>query len=54
MCAVRRSLPSQATIGLQGSELVVLVGGGDKGSQRRDIARAKDLWRIWSDEKQRI
>ena len=28
---------------LRGSELVVLLCGGDKGSQRRDIARAREL-----------
>jgi putative addiction module killer protein len=28
---------------LQGKELVVLLCGGDKGSQRRDIARAREL-----------
>jgi len=33
---------------LKGNELVVLIGGGDKGSQRRYIERAKELWRNWS------
>jgi putative addiction module killer protein len=28
---------------LRGSKLVVLLCGGDKGSQRRDIARAREL-----------
>lgn len=28
----------------RGEELIVLLGGGDKGSQARDIAAAKDLW----------
>jgi putative addiction module killer protein len=28
---------------LRGKELVVLLCGGDKGSQRRDIARAREL-----------
>lgn len=28
---------------LRGGEIVVLLCGGDKGSQRRDIARAKSL-----------
>lgn len=31
--------------GLKGDEIVVLLGGGDKASQRRDIERAKELWR---------
>ena len=37
--------------GLQGSEIVVLIGGGDKGSQKKDIKRAYELWRIWNYEK---
>lgn len=37
--------------GLRGQDLVVLIGGGDKGSQRRDIDKAKELWRNWSNEK---
>ena len=36
--------------GLKGSELVVLIGGGDKGSQKRDIEKAKELWRNWTHE----
>ena len=36
--------------GLKGDELVVLLGGGDKNSQRRDITKAKTLWRRWTDE----
>ena len=30
--------------GLHGQKVVVLVGGGDKGSQTRDIRRAQQLW----------
>ena len=30
--------------GLHGKEVVVLVGGGDKSSQARDIRRAQQLW----------
>ncbi len=37
--------------GLRGAELVVLIGGGNKGSQKRDIDKAKELWRTWTDEK---
>jgi len=31
--------------GLRGQEIVILLGGGDKGSQVRDIRRAQQLWR---------
>ncbi len=37
--------------GLKGNELVVLIGGGDKGSQKRDIKIAKELWRNWKNER---
>ena len=37
--------------GLKGDELVVLIGGGNKGSQKRDIQKAKELWRNWLNEK---
>lgn len=30
--------------GLHGQKIVVLVGGGDKRSQPRDIRRAQELW----------
>ena len=30
--------------GLQGSQIVVLLGGGDKRIQTRDIRRAQQLW----------
>lgn len=33
--------------GEQGKQLVVLLGGGDKASQARDISRAKQLWQQW-------
>lgn len=31
--------------GLARGNVVILLGGGDKGSQRRDIAQARKLWR---------
>lgn len=30
--------------GLDGSTLVILLLGGEKGAQRRDIAKAKEFW----------
>jgi putative addiction module killer protein len=30
--------------GLHGEQIVILLGGGDKGSQSRDIRRAQELW----------
>jgi putative addiction module killer protein len=30
--------------GLHGRQIVVLLGGGDKSSQARDIRRAQQLW----------
>ena len=36
--------------GLKGNELVVLIGGGDKKTQSKDIARAKALWRKYNNE----
>jgi putative addiction module killer protein len=31
--------------GLIGNEVMLLLGGGDKGSQARDIAKAHEYWR---------
>jgi len=31
-------------LGMHGSQIVVLIGGGDKSTQRRDISRAQKLW----------
>jgi putative addiction module killer protein len=33
--------------GRQGQAVVILLCGGDKGSQSADITRAKDYWREW-------
>jgi putative addiction module killer protein len=30
--------------------IIVLVGGGDKSTQKNDIAKAKELWRKYKDE----
>lgn len=34
--------------GLHGRQIVVLLGGGDKNSQPRDIRRAQQLWQQFS------
>lgn len=34
---------------LKGTELVVLIGGGDKSSQKKDIEKAKTLWRQYNE-----
>lgn len=34
-------------LGLRGTVMVILLCGGDKSSQERDIARAKALWADW-------
>ena len=36
--------------GRKGDLLVVLIGGGDKSSQKADITRAKNLWQEYKDE----
>ena len=36
--------------GLKGEEIVVVIGGGDKSTQQKDITRAKELWRKYSNE----
>lgn len=33
----------------EGDVLIVLLIGGDKGSQGRDIARAKKIWKRWKE-----
>ena len=35
--------------GLHGRQVVVLLGGGDKGSQARDIRRAQQLWQQFTE-----
>lgn len=39
--------------GLEGDRLVLLLLGGDKGSQERDISLAKDYWRDHQERKPR-
>ncbi|MGB5769029.1 MAG: type II toxin-antitoxin system RelE/ParE family toxin [Crocosphaera sp.] len=36
-----------------GNTVIVLVGGGDKSSQKKDIVQAKSLWRKYKDEAQK-
>jgi putative addiction module killer protein len=37
-------------LGRRGEELIILLGGGDKGSQTKDIAAAKALWATLKEE----
>ena len=36
--------------GRRGRQVIVLLGGGDKRSQARDIKTAQELWRRYGDE----
>lgn len=36
--------------GLKGNDLVVLIGGGDKRTQQKDIVKAKELWKQYNNE----
>lgn len=38
-------------LGRHGAQLVILLAGGDKGSQQADIARAKAFWTDWKRRK---
>lgn len=34
----------------RGAELIVLLGGGDKATQTKDIKAAKGLWAAWKEQ----
>ena len=36
--------------GQRGQELVIILGGGDKSTQERDIKAAKKLWDAWKEQ----
>ncbi len=38
-------------IGQEGRRLVILLCGGDKSSQKKDIALARELWKEWKESK---
>ena len=38
-------------LGLMGDELAILLSGGDKSGQARDIAQARELWTAYRREK---
>jgi putative addiction module killer protein len=33
--------------------IIVLIGGGDKSTQKNDITKAKEIWKRYKDEAQR-
>jgi putative addiction module killer protein len=35
-------------IALEGARIVILLGGGDKSTQKRDIRRAQQLWKSYT------
>ena len=37
--------------GLDGSKIVVLIGGGNKSTQKKDIKKAHQLWEEYKDAK---
>jgi putative addiction module killer protein len=41
-------------LGWEGQRIVILLGGGSKSSQRRDIAMAADRWRDYKERKRRV
>jgi hypothetical protein len=44
-CASTRGRGYPVYFGREGDAVVILLCGGDKGSQARDIERAQDYWR---------
>ena len=40
--------------GMDGARWVILIGGGDKSTQGRDIAKAQALWALYKNEKKGV
>lgn len=38
----------------QGDKMVIILGGGDKSTQTKDITNAKTLWRVYKNEIERF
>lgn len=40
--------------GFEGERIVILIGGGDKSTQQRDIKTAKELWSAYQHENKKL
>ena len=44
----------RAYFGMDGKTMILLLLGGDKSSQKRDIIKAKEYWRDYGQQKQKL